>query len=604
MHSQTFVAAWRPAHLDGWRRDLLGALCAALLLVVFQAARGFPTLFDSGGDNDAMMRLTQIRDFIAGQGWFDLHQYRMGVEGGFLIHWSRIVDLPVAAIILVGSALTGSMAMGEMIASVVWPTALLVFVLFFLLRIARQYAGPATFLPTLVIGAITLNLIGMFTPRSLDHHNLQLLLALATISLLLSPGWRAAAGAGLCCALMLAVGMETLPYVAIAGACFAVGFLLNDRKAAESAIGFGLGFAISASVALLTTVPYQSWWTPQCDAFSAGLCLVAIGAGLGLSLVAVVSANGGTRARAIALGILGAAVAVAAIILVPQCFRAPYSSLDPKLQKYWIDAIMEAQPLWRMITLRTDATPQNYATPLIGVGLLIAGMIRGGVRRENAIPAAFLIGAFAVSVWQVRGANFSVPFAIIPLSGWVANARRNVEKQIPGAAIRVILAWLLSLNLIWAVAAHSIADVVAPDRAGKAPEAEGDANVDTECYADATYKDLARLPATTVLTISNLGAPLIANTPHRTLAGPSHRNIEGNMLTLDAFMGSADEALTIIRRNHVGLIAFCPGNGESGSTAGWAPDGLMADIIAGKLPAWLEPIPETMAAPLKLYRIR
>ena len=62
------------------------------------------------GDNDSLLRLVQIRDLIGGQGWFDLHQYRMGPDGGFVMHWSRLVDAPIAAIMLAVAAVTGSMA--------------------------------------------------------------------------------------------------------------------------------------------------------------------------------------------------------------------------------------------------------------------------------------------------------------------------------------------------------------------------------------------------------------------------------------------------------------------------------------------------------------
>ena len=60
----------------------LGAGPSSLCLMARRCA-GFPTLADSGGDNDSLMRLVEVRDLVAGQGWFDLHQYRMGGDGGF-----------------------------------------------------------------------------------------------------------------------------------------------------------------------------------------------------------------------------------------------------------------------------------------------------------------------------------------------------------------------------------------------------------------------------------------------------------------------------------------------------------------------------------------
>src|SRR5690606_39616972 len=81
------------------RPALLTALYAlatiAVLLAVF-----IPSATDYvGSDNDDVMRLVQVRDLLAGQGWFDLTQYRLGLDGGTLMHWSRLVDLPIALLV-------------------------------------------------------------------------------------------------------------------------------------------------------------------------------------------------------------------------------------------------------------------------------------------------------------------------------------------------------------------------------------------------------------------------------------------------------------------------------------------------------------------------
>jgi hypothetical protein len=41
------------------------------------------------------MRLVEVRDLIAGQGWFDLTQHRLDPPG-VSIHWSRVIDAPLA----------------------------------------------------------------------------------------------------------------------------------------------------------------------------------------------------------------------------------------------------------------------------------------------------------------------------------------------------------------------------------------------------------------------------------------------------------------------------------------------------------------------------
>jgi hypothetical protein len=600
MSNATTLAIARPSRLEGWKADLAASLLAALVMVGAQAATGFPTLFDSGGDNDSMMRQAQIRDWLGGQSWFDLHQYRMGPDGGFVMHWSRIVDVPIAAIVLAVAALTGSMAAGEVVAEILWPALLSIAALFLIVRAARLLAGPHTMLPALVIGAITLNAMGLFTARALDHHNLQVVFALAMVKLLLAPGWRRAAGSGVCAALMLAIGMETAPYVAVAGACAAAALLFSRKDGPGDAIGFGLGFAGAAALALVATVPPSSWWIAQCDAYSARLAVVALLGGLGLAATATVTVSKGMPARLAGLLILAIAVGAAAILIAPQCLGDPFVGLDPRMRDFWLNSVAEAQPLWNIVALQPENVAQNYATPAIAVGILVTATLRHGVRRPEVMLLGFLVAATAVSVWQIRGTSFSLPFAIIPLAAMVAAARRDAQGRTAKATLKMVFAWLISLTLVWSAGSHAIANAIAPKQNADATTA-GKGKL--SCTADATYALLAQQPPTTVLTISNLGAPMIATTPHRVLAGPYHRNNAGNIAVLDAFMGTPDQAHAVMRREKIGLLAFCPGNDETGSLVDWAPNGLMADIVKGDAPSWLEPISETLDQPLVLYRV-
>ena len=52
------------------------------------------------GDTDDNLRIAEVSAWLRGQGWFDLRQYRLDPPGGANIHWSRLVDLPIAGIIL------------------------------------------------------------------------------------------------------------------------------------------------------------------------------------------------------------------------------------------------------------------------------------------------------------------------------------------------------------------------------------------------------------------------------------------------------------------------------------------------------------------------
>ena len=52
------------------------------------------------GDTDDNMRIMQVRAWLHGQGWYDLRQHRLNPPVGANIHWSRLVDLPIAGLIL------------------------------------------------------------------------------------------------------------------------------------------------------------------------------------------------------------------------------------------------------------------------------------------------------------------------------------------------------------------------------------------------------------------------------------------------------------------------------------------------------------------------
>ncbi|RWC94941.1 MAG: GtrA family protein, partial [Mesorhizobium sp.] len=78
----------------------------------------------------------------------------------------------------------------------------------------------------------------------------------------------------------------------------------------------------------------------------------------------------------------------------------------------------------------------------------------------------------------------------------------------------------------------------------------------------------------------------------------------GNLLALDAFLGSDADARVIVESHHVGLVAVCRGSVESQLLAEKAPKGFLAGLIDGRVPEWLEPVAASRGAPIELYRVR
>jgi hypothetical protein len=603
--SVDMIDTWpSPKPASGRNFDLFAALLATLATLAIHSAGGFGTLSDFRGDNDSLLRLVQVRDLIAGQGWFDLNQYRMGPEGGFAMHWSRLVDGPVAAIILAGLSLTGSMVFAETAAQILWPALLFCLTLFFIVRIARLFGGERAVLPSVVIGAAALHFIGVYAPGALDHHNAQLMLTAASLCFLMEAPEKngRALLSGTCAALMLAVGMETAPYVAALGLCAAALFLIGGRGDRLSARDFGLGFAGISALAFLATVPAASWSRAQCDAFSIVQFAVAALAGTGLAAMASTKSVGATRGRRfLALAALGTAVGALVLLVFPQCLSDPYSMFDDRMRKDWLDHVSEAKPLLALVYSEPAHVVARYVTPLIGL-ILMAGSLRGGNwRRQDGLVGAVLVMAFAVSVWQVRGSNFSIAFAVIPLSAWVGNWRLRAEASRSGwVSAKMVAAWLLSLNASWTGAAAAAAVAFESNNASVPVPVGSSAS---KCEREKDFATLAALPKATVISISNLGSPILAYSGHYAIAGPYHRNLEGNRIALDVSMGSIADAKAIMERHGVELLAVCPANPESRLLAKKAPGGFLAAILNGAAPAWLELVTASEKEPLKLYRV-
>lgn len=576
------VSPHRPLRLQTAAADAGIVIAATLAFVVFHAVRGFPSLADGSGDNDSLLRMVQVRELIAGQGWYDLTLYRMGLEGGFVMHWSRLVDLPIAVLVA---------TLGERAAMIVWPMLLFGLCLYLILRTSRLIGGAAAILPAAVIGGLALFYVNQFRPGALDHHNVQLTLALGALCALTAakPGHAAAARwgalAGACAALMLAVGMEAAPYAAVACAVAAMRFLLAGPAETSLARGFGAAFAGVSAAALFSALPVYSWLSVQCDALSLPQASLAVLGGGGLALIASIPVlSGSLRMRAIAFCILAAVISLVAVTAFPQCLGDPYADLDPTLRTYWLSAVSEARPVHVVLSTDLITFAGYYITPMVALAVMSWWAVRGGLSREMAIVCAFLVVAVLVSFWQVRGGMFSVPLAAIPLAAWIARTRKAAADTTNAVPQLVMVAsWLISFNLLWPLAASSFA-------ASPSSQTGESAAMGADCYAFSTYDALAGLPAGTVLSVSNLGSSILRQTPHRVLNGPYHRNNAGNRAALDILMGNATQSEQSIRDLGIDYVAVCPGNPETRALRGWAPEGFLADVLDGNVPEWLEPV--------------
>ena len=215
---------------------ILSAAVVAGLMIVSLLNGSFGQV---GPDGDDQMRLLQVRELLDGKGWFDLGQPRLGPEGGTEMHWSRLVDLPIAFLTLLMAPLLGR-EQALLAAITGWPMLSVLIVTGGLVYGARALGGRGLLLFACLLGFAVLFRHFRFLPGAIDHHNLQLGLVLLGAACLLSrdrpPAAAAIAAAAL--ALAAAMGGEVYVFVAAMAAFVALDWALRV-PAQRSAVIFG-----------------------------------------------------------------------------------------------------------------------------------------------------------------------------------------------------------------------------------------------------------------------------------------------------------------------------------------------------------------------------
>ncbi|MHB2166568.1 hypothetical protein [Alsobacter sp. R-9] len=589
-----------------WPPGLVATLAAwaAATAMAVASARDVGTVF---GDTDDAMRLVQVRDLLAGQGWTDLVQHRLDPGAGIPMHWSRLADLPLALAIRGLEPFMGTRA-AEVAAMTWWPAVLLLVAMLALRAIAERLAGPAAAgwagIAAAVLAASSLAIVWQFAPGRIDHHGLQATLLLwAFANLLAGPAARHGVAAGLCSAAALAVGLETLPFLAMVagGAALVLGLDPATRRAAA---GYGLSFAAGTAALYAGTIPAARWGVAACDALSLPWLAAAVVGGAGLAAVALLpAARTSTAARVGGLVMVGAAAAAAVIAIDPACLRGPYAKLDPALYAAWLDNVQETLPLHRVWAANRSAALVLGAGPLLALAALpwLARRTRAAPMARTVLIAwavAFLI-ALALGLVQQRMMFYANVLALPVLAatiGLVAERRREA-----GGSPAVALAAGL---VVASSATPTLAVAMVPGLAGAGDTAAVTAQTGyrQSCFSTASYAPLRGLPPGIVAAFVHSGPFILAGTPHAVLSAPYHRMEHGILAGYRFLALPPDEARAAAKRLGIRYVAACTAAEEVEHYAATAPDGLAARLIRREVPGWLAPVPGAPPG-LLLYRV-
>ncbi|MGB9364860.1 MAG: hypothetical protein WCE79_02485 [Xanthobacteraceae bacterium] len=542
------------------------------------------------GDTDDAMRLAQLRDWLSGQGWFDLSQRH--VSGGYVSHWSRLIDAGLAGLLwLFGSFADAAMA--ERLMRTVWPLLWLVPTMAGTVAIAWRIGGREAALVTLLLAAIGLPGFHQFRPGRIDHHNVQIALSMLVVAATVwadRTRW-AALAAGALTGLAMAIGLECLPYLIVCAAAFALRHAV-DVESAQAAREYGIALAVSSLAGLLVIAGPAHWSRAACDEIAVNwVALTAIG-GAGLALAATV-ASPRVSMRCMQVAIIGTLAIALFVWIEPRCLRGPYAMMDPDVWPIWLAHVREMKPLVRLI-IESPITGIGIGTfPLVGLG---AVLVLAQTKRFDfgfLVAAAALLASVATMLASIKGAAYATWLAMPLVAAFALHlfALLRLQSLVPRFALGIFLT-----PAVLSFGATTIANAAGLG----APVSAKDGTEGESCFKNESYAALAHLPRGVVATDIDYGPFLLALTPHSVLAAPYHRLSAGIITVHKIFSSPPDEARALLARHRVTYVMTCArpdvGRGEA-SNLGY-------QLHQGLVPAWLEPVPVTEPQAFSVYRLK
>jgi hypothetical protein len=547
-------------------------------------------------DTDDNLRMAQVRAWLHGQGWFDLRQYRLDPPFGADIHWSRLVDLPIAGIMLVLRPLIGGRA-AEQAAAAIAPMLPMGLAILAIALIARRMIAPKSLLLALVFLACAHVTRNMWMPMRIDHHGWQLaLLAMVLVGITAPNPLRGGMVAGLASAASLTIGLEMLIYLAVAGALTGARWILDGKSEQLAGYGIALGGGCAAGFLLFASYANRA---PVCDALSpVWLSALVLAGALCVLLAMLRPASWQVR---LALAAVAAVALGGAFALVwPQCLGR-LEGVSPEAQRLWLNNVREAKPIYTQSSNTIATFVSLPVFGLVGYAVMLWASRRDRERLIGwASMAALAATSAALLLWQTRAGPAANLLAVPGAAGagWLLLVAIHKSRF---ALVRV-LGTVIGFVALSGLGVQIVAGrLLPPENQDARSKAIGKAN--RTCPTMSALRPIGLQPKGYVLTFIDLGPRLITVTHHNAVAGPYHRNHKAIVDVMQTWQGTPEHALQTVERRKIDYVLICPMMSESTNYQVRAPQGFYAQLAKGKVPKWLQPIALPKDSPFKMWRV-
>lgn len=562
------------------------------------------------GDPDDQMRVLQVRDWVAGQSWWDITQYRMNAPTGGDMHWSRLVDVPIGLAIVILRPLLGQ-ALAEQMAAAVVPLLILAAVLFFYALATRRIFGALTAVVSTGLVITIMPFLLQMAPMRIDHHGWQLLCFAVALWALFDrkAGLWSALILGLSCALWIEISVEGLPFAALCLGVSALGWIFPALAVVPPRNEqFPVAMTATALGAFLFFSATESWSEPDyCDALSpvhvAALAVMAAVVVAGALAARKWTALDTVYALLGVCGLAGVAGVFTLLAIAPQCAGDAFAGLDPLVRAYWFDRTPEGLPLWAG---PTDLAVQAYVYMFAGgLAFIFVAVCNKQLKASDKLRLGLLyLGTIFIGVLVSRTAVYAMIIANLLLAATLLELFMAAERR-TGLIGRMGLRVFAILLAMPSLSAPFITNQLNAAEAKAAPatiafDEKFTAQV-RACQKSSAAAALDQLPPSAIMAGLDTNPAILQFTQHSVVASGHHRNEAAMADVIRAFTGTPDQAAQIIKARQIRFVVICDGSYELALYARKAPDGLLGQLRAGDVPVWLQRQPDI--GPFQIYEV-
>lgn len=541
----------------------------------------------AGWGPDDQLRMVQIRDFLNGQSWFDWTQYRMNAPDGAPMHWSRLIELPIAFLIMILSPIFGQ-NIAEMIAGTLIPLLGLTLTSYMLGRVALSLWNRQAAIFAIIMTWINPAIAFQFRPMRIDHHGWQIMLAtLALWSMFWPSKKRGGIALGSALAIWLHISLEGLPITA------AFFILLGWRWIIEKAHGQRLiwtitSFTITTFALYIITQGLPIGAATYCDSISPPYLAATAVAGA-IMLVAINSTPDKRWVRFLSAAFAGASALALLLYLAPQCSGGAFAQLDPLVHDYWYVNVSEGLPLWHQ---KLNAILLSAAIPIIAIIAIftLVPKMAYSARSKLYMIGFFLIYAALLSCFVFRTITVANAFAI-PLVAIILAQFFDAYRRSPYPVKRMSLVIAMLTIATSGPLLSALSSFILPSNSNNTAQPITNESSIIPCKSTQGLAALNSLAApSNIMAPFNLGTLILLNSDHHIIASSHHRNETAMRDQISAMIGKPDDAIAIIKKRKIDYIVTCPLTQEWGNYQSKHKGSLADVILQNKPPIWLKAV--------------